>query len=163
MKRLFSIGMIVTAGLLIVEELSAQATTNQTVTVSVGNVYKIAVSGNPGPLSITEGIAGLNQLASVSDNSTTYSITQNVSNTVKISAQLSAALPAGFTLQLQLASSKGTSAGTVDISNGSSVDVVTAIARGADAGQMITYTFSATADAGTLAPTVRTVTLTLTN
>jgi len=159
-----TIGLIVAAaGLLIVEELSAQASTNQTVTVSVGEVYKIAVSGNPGALSITEGVAGLNQLTSVSDNSTTYGITQNVANTVKISAQLSAALPAGFTLRLQLASTKGTSAGLVDISSGSSVDVVTAIARGADANQTVSYTFSATADAGTLAPTVRTVTLTLTN
>lgn len=163
MKRLLTIGLAFVAGLLTVEELSAQANVNQTVTVSVGQVYKISISGNPGALAITEGVAGLNQLTSVSDNTTTYSITQNVANTVKISAQLSSALPAGFALELGLASSKGTSAGAVNISNGNSVDVVTAIARGADANQTVSYTFSATADAGTLAATVRTVTLTLTN
>jgi len=67
---------------------------------------------------------------------------------------------------LNLASTKGTSAGNVDISNatsGSAVDIVTAINRGADAAQGITYTFSANASAGTLGSTTKTVTLTLTN
>ena len=144
----------------------AQATATQNVTLAVNAVYKIAVSGDPAPLTITTGTAGVDALSSVTDNSTNYSITQNVGNTVKITAHMDAALSPGYTLQLALASAKGTSAGTVDISNatsGSAVDLVTGIARGADANKAITYTFSADASAGVLASTTKVVTLTLTN
>jgi hypothetical protein len=145
---------------------SAQATATQNVTLSVSAVYKIATSGNPAPLTITTGTAGSDNLTSVTDNSTTYSITQNVGNTVKITAELDSPLPSGYTLELSLGSSKGTSLGYIDISNatsGSAVNLVTGIARGADANQAVSYRFSATASAGTLAPTTKTVTLTLTN
>lgn len=144
----------------------AQANATQNLTLAVNTIYKIATSGNPGALTITTGTAGTDALTSVSDNSTNYSITQNFASTVKITANLDAALTAGYTLGINLASSKGTSAGTVDISNatsGSALNVVTAIAKGADAGQAIGYTFSALASAGTLTSTAKVVTLTLTN
>ena len=144
----------------------SQANATQNLTLAVNSVYKIATSGNPGALTISTGTAGTDALTSVSDNSTTYIITQNFANTVKITANLDAALTAGYTLQLSLASSKGTSAGLVDISNatsGSALNVVTAIAKGADAGQAIGYTFSANASAGVLTSTAKVVTLTLTN
>jgi hypothetical protein len=145
---------------------AAQTSATQSVNLTVNTVYKIATSGNPAALTVTTGTAGTDVLTSVSDNSTTYSITQNFGNTVKITANLDAALQTGYTLGINLASTKGTSAGTVDISNatsGSAVSVVTAINRGADAGQTITYTFSALASAGMLTSTTKTVTLTLTN
>jgi hypothetical protein len=85
---------------------------------------------------------------------------------VKVTANLDAAMAAGYTLQLNLASTKGTSAGTVDISAttpASASNVVTNIALGADANQAITYTFGANASAGVLASTAKVVTLTLTN
>jgi len=151
---------------LTIQAAFAQANATQTVNLTVNAVYKIAASGNPAPLTISTGTAGSDNLTAVSDNSTTYSITQNFANTVKITANLDAALASGYTLQINLASTKGTSAGTVDISNatsGSAADVVTAIQRGADAGQAISYTFSALASAGTLTSTNKTVTLTLTN
>jgi hypothetical protein len=144
----------------------AQASATQNLTLAVNTVYKIATSGNPGALTITTGMAGTDALTSVSDNSTTYGITQNYGNTVKITANLDAALSAGYTLQVNLASTKGTSAGTVDISNatsGSAATVVNAINKGAESGQTITYTFSALASAGTLSSTAKVVTLTLTN
>jgi hypothetical protein len=144
----------------------AQATATQTLTLAVNAVYKISTSGNPSPLTITSGTAGSDNLTPVTDNSTTYSITQNYGNTVKITANLDAALPAGYTLKVALGSTKGTSAGSVDISNatsGSAVNVVTAIQKGADATQPIAYSFSALASAGTLTSTAKTVTLTLTN
>jgi len=152
--------------ILIVESASAQTSATQNVTLTVNTVYKISTSGNPSSMIVTTGTAGTDALSSVSDNSTTYSITQNYGNTVKLTANLDAALSAGYALQLNMASSKGTSAGTVDISNatsGSAVNVVTAVNRGADAGQMITYTFSALASAGMLSSTNKTVTFTLTN
>jgi hypothetical protein len=144
----------------------AQATANQTVSLAVNAVYKIATSGNPGGLTVTTGTAGTDALSTVSDNTTTYSITQNVAGTVKVTANLNSALSAGYSLQLNLASTKGTSAGTVDISSttpGSAVNVVSGIAVGADAAQTITYTFGANASAGTLSSTNKVVTLTLTN
>ncbi|HAV22083.1 MAG: hypothetical protein A2X67_08355 [Ignavibacteria bacterium GWA2_55_11] len=166
MKRtLFTLALVAAFGL-ITESAFAQATATQSVTLAVNAVYKISTSGNPGALTISNGSAGSDNLTAVSDNSTTYSITQNFGNTVKITVHMDAALTAGYTLQMNLASTQGTSLGNVDISNatsGSAVDVVTAIARGADAGQTIGYTFSALASAGTLSSTTKTVTLTLTN
>ncbi len=166
MKKSLAILAIAVLSTVIVESSSAQATATQNVTLAVNTVYKIATSGNPGPLTITTGTAGVDALTSVSDASTSYSLTQNFGNTVKVTAHLDAALASGYNLGLNLASTKGTSAGTIDVSgatSGSAVDVVTNIARGADAAQIITYTFSANASAGTLASTTKVVTLTLTN
>ncbi|MEK9139254.1 MAG: hypothetical protein AAB393_19210 [Bacteroidota bacterium] len=166
MKKIVVTLVAAVLSMVLVQSAMAQATANQTVTLAVNAVYRLAVSGNPGALTVTTGTAGVDALSSVSDNSTNYSITQNVASTVKVTAYMDAALSAGYTLLLNLASTKGTSAGNVDISNatsGSAVDVVTGMNRGADAGQAITYTFSANASAGTLSSTSKTVTLTLTN
>jgi len=149
-----------------VQAALAQSTATQSVNLTVSTVYKISTSGNPSALTVTTGTAGTDALTSVSDNSTTYSITQNFGNTVKITANLDAALQAGYTLNINMVSTKGTSAGSVNISNatsGSALSVVTGINRGADAGQTISYTFAALASAGMLTSTTRTVTLTLTN
>ena len=149
-----------------VQAVLAQSTATQSVNLTVSTVYKISTSGNPSALTVTTGTAGTDALTSVSDNSTTYSITQNFGNTVKITANLDAALQAGYTLNINMVSTKGTSAGSVNISNatsGSALSVVTGINRGADAGQTISYTFAALASAGMLTSTTRTVTLTLTN
>lgn len=165
MKKSTIVAIALASGFM-VQWADAQSTATQSVNLTVSTVYKISTSGNPAALTVTSGTAGSNALTSVSDNSTTYSITQNYGNAVKITANLDAALSSGYTLNVNLASSKGTSAGTVNISNatsGSAVNVVTAINRGADAGQTITYTFSALASAGMLSSTTRTVTLTLTN
>jgi hypothetical protein len=135
----------------------------QSVTVAVSAVAKISVSGNPGALTITDGPIGTDALTSVSDASTTYSITHNSTTDKRITASLDASLPAGFTLQAALGSNKGTPSGSTTIPAGSAVNLVTGIARGADAGRTITYTFSALASAGTLPSTTRTVTLTLTD
>ena len=166
MKKSIVILGVAILSMALVSNVMAQATATQTVSLAVNAVYKISTSGNPGALTITTGTAGTNALTSVSDNTTTYSITQNVAGTVKLTAYLNSALTAGYKLEMNLASTKGTSAGTVDVSNatsGSAVDLVTAIARGADAAQAIAYTLSADASAGTLTSTNKTVTLTLTN
>jgi len=166
MKKILATLTVAAITLAAVQTASAQASATQNVSLAVNAVYKIAVSGNPGALTITTGSAGVDALTSVTDNSTTYSITQNVGNTLKITANLDAVLPAGFTLKMNLSSVKGTSAGDVNVSNatsGSAVDLVTGIARGADAGKTITYTFEADATAGTLSSTTKVITLTLTN
>ena len=164
-KSAMAIGAVM-MGFALVQNAAAQANATQTVSLAVSAVYKISTNGNPGALTISDGTAGTNALTTVSDNSTKYSITQNVAGTVKVTANLDAAMSAGYTLQLNLASVKGTSAGTVDISGttpGAALNVVSGIAMGADANQTITYTFGANASAGTLASTNKVVTLTLTN
>ena len=166
MKKSIAVLALVVLSFAVMENAMAQATATQNVSLAVNAVYKIATSGNPGAMTITTGTAGTNALTTVSDASTNYSITQNFASTVKITANLDAAMAAGYTLQLNLASTKGTSAGTVDISAttpASAANVVTNIALGADANQAITYTFGANASAGTLASTAKVVTLTLTN
>ena len=140
------------------------ATTTQSVTLSVNPIARISVSGNPGSMTISTGTAGSDNLTYAGDSSTTYSITHNSTSNLRITAAVDAALSAGYSLTLQLASTRGSSAGFVDISGATSaVDVVTAIARGADAGEILTYRFNALASSGQLAPTTRTVTLTITN
>ena len=166
MKTLFIavVALLMVAGF--AAESHAQASVNQNVTLAVNPIYLMAVSGDPAPLTITSGTAGSDALDPVSDNSTDYSMTQNVDGTVKITAEIDAALAAGYTLEVNLASGQGTSQGDIDISSatsGSAVDVVTAIAMGADANQTIQYTFGALASAGQLPATTRVVTLTLTN
>ncbi len=166
MKR-FMFALTVLAVCLAVSTMAyAQASTSQSLSLAVQAVYKITVSGNPGALTINDGTAGSNTLAFAGDSATTYSITHNNLSNLRISANLDAAMPAGYTLQISLNSTRGTGGAVYDISNataGSAVDVVTGIARGADAAQRIRYYFSTTASQGTLASTSRTVTLTLQN
>ncbi len=150
----------------VVAPIASAQNVAQSVNVTVDAIYKIATSGNPTPLTINAGTVGSDVLVSATNSLTTYSITQNFGNTVKITAELDAVLPAGYTLSIELASAKGLSAGPMDISSaisGSAVSVVTQIGIGADANEPITYTFSALASAGELTTTTRIVTLTLTN
>ncbi len=166
MKNSLTIAAIVALSAFVFQASFGQASATQNLTLAVNAVYRIATSGNPGALTITTGTAGTDALTAVSDNSTTYSITQNYGNTVKITANLDAAIPSGYTLKINLASGNGSSAGTVDISNatsGSAATVVSAINKGAESGKAITYTLSALASAGTLSSTAKVVTLTLTN
>ncbi|MCX6135157.1 MAG: hypothetical protein NTU47_15205 [Ignavibacteriales bacterium] len=166
MKKSIVVIALVVLSFAVVQNTMAQATATQNFNLAVNAVYKIATSGNPGSMTVTTGTAGADALTSVTDASTNYSITQNFAYTVKVTANLDAALAAGYTLQINLASAKGTSAGTVDISAttpASAASVVTAIGLGADASKAITYTFGANASAGTLASTAKVVTLTLTN
>jgi hypothetical protein len=145
---------------LMTQPVFAQATATQTVNLTVNSIYKLAVSGSPGALTISDMAVGASS-ASTSDASTNYSMTTNVANS-RITAQLSSALPSGLTLTIALVGGNGTSAGAVDITDGTAKNVVTAIARGASNGQTITYNFTADASAGAVNES-RTVTLTLTN
>ncbi len=164
MKKLMILLTVCAISMMFVESVLAQATQTQNVTVAVGNVSLISVTGSPAAMNITTGTAGTDALTPVTDNSTKYSITHNAASNLKITAQLNSALTAGYTLSVNLVSGagKGTSSGTVDISDGTAKSVVTAINKGADASEVITYTFAANASAGALTSTAKGVTLTLT-
>jgi len=141
--------------------LLAQTTATQALTLEVKPISKISVSGNPNSLLIADFAPGAST-TSISDNSTRYDITTNLSS-MKIVASISSQMPSGTQLLLRLESGKGSSAGTVDISDAlSPVDVVQGIRRGTDTSQPISYVFAADASAGEIIPQSRTITLTLT-
>ncbi|HEY4612945.1 MAG TPA: hypothetical protein VII11_08190 [Bacteroidota bacterium] len=139
----------------------AQATATQVLTLEVKAVNRIAVSGNPMPLVISDMPAGVPS-ATVSDYSTQYDVTTNMES-MKIVASINSEMPDGTQLMLDLGSEKGSSAGIVDVSNATTpISVVSGIQRGSDAGQSIGYVFKAFAAAGMMASDSRTVTLTIT-
>ena len=149
------------AGLSFSISVLASDTANQTVTLSVSAINEIAVSGNPAALTVNSATAGSAPIAAT-DSSTTYAITSNESNK-KITAQVDSDLPAGTALTVALAAPTGASStGPVNLST-VPVDAVTGISQLNESGKSISYSFSATAAAGTVESTTRTVTFTVTN
>jgi len=142
------------------ETASAQASATQTLTLSVASIWRISTSG-PVTMAITTADPGSDALTSVTNSATTYSITHNNGAAARITAGLSPVMPANTSLTVALASVRGTSAGTVNLSDGTARNVVTGIGRGGDPGRTISYTFGATADADAFSQNF-TVTYTLT-
>lgn len=132
----------------------AADTVTQTVTFEVLPINEIDVSGNPAALTV-------NSLDPVTDNTTTYDITTNETNK-KITGAIDVDMPANTTLQVNLAAPAGaTSVGDVTLST-VAADLVTGISHVNQAGNTITYTFSATEAADvTMGPQTRTVTFTI--
>jgi hypothetical protein len=122
---------------------------------------KISVSGSPGTLVITTAVAGQG-FTSVSNSSTTYSLTGNPTRINKVIAQLNAPMPGGVTLSLRLVPPSGaTSLGSVAL-DATARDVLTNIPPSAKGDVLaMTYTLSATAAAGVIPLSSRTVTLTI--
>ena len=162
MKKLLVILGVALISFALAQDVSAQTAT-QAVSLSVSKVYRIAITGAATiNMAISAGVAGTDALTPVSDATTTYAITQNNSASTKVTANLDAVMAKGK-LQIALASGLGTPVGTVDISNAtgaSALNVVTAIAMGAESGKSITYTFSANASEGLFSAS-KTVTLTV--
>ena len=162
MKKSIVIFGVALMGFTLVQDASAQTAT-QAVSLTVSKVYRIAITGAATiNMTINAGVAGTDALTAVTDATTTYAITQNNSAATKVTANLDAVMAKGK-LKVALVSALGTTAGTVDISNatsGSALNVVSAIAMGAETGKAITYTFSANASEG-LFTAAKTVTLTV--
>lgn len=139
-----------------------ESSVTQTLTVEVKPITKIAVSGNPGALLITD-VNASSEVLAVSDNNSKYSMLTNLDN-MKIVASINDPMPSGTRLLLRLESSKGLSDGLVDVSNARSpVEVVSSLGKGSDLNQTISYTFAADASAGQISTDSRVITLTLTN
>ena len=92
----------------------------------------------------------------------TYTITTpNPNRTYAITAQLNANMPTGSTMAVTLAAPPGaTSLGAVAL-DVTARNVITGVGRNANSTQSITYTFTATAAAGVVPLSSRTVTLTV--
>jgi hypothetical protein len=135
---------------------AAQSAT-QDVTLEVQAINQIAFTGSPS-LVISTATAG-SAPTSVSANAT-YALTTNETDR-KITAQLDSDTPSGVTLSAALAAPSGaTSAGAVQLST-LAQDVVTAITPVNASGLNVTYTLTATAAAGVVPSTSRTVTYTI--
>ena len=133
------------------------------VTSKAAFAQTIAVSGSPALLHITSAVSGSDPTA-VTNATTTYTVVTPTAgnNTYKVTAQLDAAMPAGTTLTATFTAPAGggTSTGAVAL-DVTARDMVTGIPKKQNSTQGITYTFSATAAAGVVPVTSRTVTLTI--
>ena len=162
MKRFAILLAVVAFGLLLAQPALAQ-TAQQTLTLTVGSVADMDVSGNAISLTVDTYTMGSEDLTPATDASTTYNVLHNSATAKKITAGIDVAAPTGTTLEVNLASTKGSGGVDVDITNATTaVDVVTGIARGADNNQLISYTFSATTAANAFSGN-RVVTFTLTD
>jgi hypothetical protein len=140
----------------------SQLTADQTVNIQVDEIQQISVSG-AATLHITTAVPGAAPTA-VQDALTTYAITSN-DGTKKITAALSDAdMPDGIVLSLTAAAPTtggGTTAGKQTLAKtGGAVDVVTGLSKLSDSAGL-TYDMTATAAAGKLTATTRTVVLTI--
>ena len=122
---------------------------------------QISVSGSPAAMKVTVAVAGSAPTA-VSNALTTYSLASNPpSGHYAVTASINSPMPAGVTLTIKLAASRGTSAGVVTLSTVAQ-NVVTGVTQRMF-GQVITYNLSATAAAGVVPLQTRIVTLTQVN
>lgn len=159
-KSLLVIALIIVLSNVLIAQNGSSVT--QSVTIEVKPISKLAVTGNPNALIITDATAG-SALNAVSDNNTKYNMLTNMDN-MKIVASIDNKMPDGTKLMVKLGSTKGSSTGVIDLSNAlTPVDVVTGINKGSENNQSIEYTFAANADVGQIQSQSRTITLTLTN
>ncbi|MBV9110969.1 MAG: hypothetical protein JO306_16290 [Gemmatimonadetes bacterium] len=134
----------------------AQSNT-QDVSLEVQAINQISFTGSPS-LVISTATAGSAPTSATAN--ATYAITTNESNK-KVTAQIDTDVPTGVTLSASLAAPSGaTSAGAVSLSTVAQ-DVVTSISNVNASGLNVTYTLSATAAAGVVPSTTRTVTYTI--
>jgi hypothetical protein len=120
---------------------------------------QLSVSGSPAQMTVSAAVAGSSPIG-VSNSSTTYSVSSSPpSGHYAITASINSAMPAGVTLTVTLAASKGVSAGPVALGT-TSQNVVTGITKSMG-GQSITYNLTATPAAGVVPLQTRRVTFTL--
>ncbi|HEX6751308.1 MAG TPA: hypothetical protein VF092_28715 [Longimicrobium sp.] len=146
------------AALLVVSAVDARAQATQDVTLEVQAINQLSFTGSPSLVISTATAGGAPTSATAN---ATYAITTNESNR-KVTAQIDSDTPAGVALSVSLAAPAGaTSAGAVQLGT-TAQDVVTGIGTVSASGLNVTYTLSATAAAGVVPSTTRTVTYTIT-
>lgn len=154
MKRIFTATWILASAATIA---SAQTAT-QTVTFQVDAINQIAFSGSPS-LVISTATAGSDPTSASATG--TWAVTTNQTG-AKITASIGSNMPSGLTLTVNVvAPSVGLSTGAQTLST-TAVDVVTGITKHAQSGMSLSYSLSATAAAGVVSSTSRTVTYTIT-
>lgn len=121
-------------------------------------INQVAFSGSPS-LVINTATAGSQPTSATA--AATWAVTTNQTG-AKITASIGSAMPAGLTLEVNRSAPAGaTSAGAQALST-TAVDVVTGITKLAQGALAASYSLSATAAAGVVSSTSRTVTYTIT-
>ena len=151
--------MLSTMALMLSAASAASAqTATQVVTFQVAAINQIAFSGSPS-LVINTATAGSNPTDATA--AATWAVTTNQTG-AKVTASIGSNMPAGLTLAVNLsAPSGGSSAGAQALST-TAVDVVTGITKLAQGSLGATYSLAATAAAGVVSSSSRTVTYTIT-
>lgn len=149
---------ILSVALLLAASAAGAQTATQTITFQVDAINQIAFTGSPS-LVINTATAGSNPTSATAAAS--WAVTTN-QNGAKVTASIPVAMPAGLTLTVDLGAPSGaTSAGAQTLGT-TAVDLVTGITRVAEGSLGATYSLSATAAAGVVSSTSRTVTYTIT-
>jgi hypothetical protein len=158
---IFFLMVLIAASILMAQAAWPGNTASQKVTFQVLPMSEIAVSGNPPPFVIAPATAGKDTYM-LQDSSTTYSIT-TLGAQRKITGKIDAELPRGTKLMVNLAAPSGcASLGEITLTT-SPANLVTGIGGRQGKNYPITYTFMATPEAGTVPPSTRTVTFTITD
>ena len=131
----------------------------QTVNFEVKPINQFSITSTPVTLTITTATAGSDP-SPVTDASSRWSVTTNTTG-AKISASIPTDMPSGLTLGVLLAAPGGATPTAQNLSS-TAQDLVTGITKVAASSLTVTYTFSATAAAGVVAPSSRVVTYTMT-
>ena len=141
------------------EAVLAASTVTQMITYEVKAINEISVSGPPATIVINTANAGVEP--DTLSKSTTYAITTN--ETKKITGKLNENMPPGVTLKIKLAAPAGGSSPALPVTlTAAEVDLVTGVSKIAETGLAVTYTLSATAEAGAIAlNSSKSVTLTI--
>ena len=138
--------------------IASAQTATQTVTFQVDAINQIAFTGSPS-LVVSTATAGSDPTSATASG--TWAVTTNQTG-AKITASIGSNMPSGLTLSVNVsAPSVGSSAGAQTLST-TAVDVVTGITKHAQSGMNVSYSLSATAAAGVVSSTSRTVTYTIT-
>lgn len=137
---------------------AAGQTATQVVTLQVDAINQISFAGSPS-LVVNTATAGSNPTSVTA--AATWAVTTNQTG-AKITASIGSAMPAGLTLSVNLTAPTGaTSAGAQSL-NTTSIDLVTGITKTAQTPMAVSYSLAATAAAGVVSSTTRTVTYTIT-
>ena len=121
----------------------------------------VTTAGSPSLMRVTSAVAGSEPLPITVAGGTYTVTTGNPNRTHAVTAQLNANMPTGTTMAITLAAPPGgTSLGAVAL-DVTARNVVTGIPRNTSSTQSITYTFTATASAGVVPLSSRTVTFTI--
>ena len=153
---------IIAAGILAFGSAEASAqTATSSVTYEVQAINEMSLSGDPAALVINSATAGSAPDDAV-NSATTWAITTNEVSK-KVTGAIDTDMPAGVTLSVSLiAPAGGTSAGAKALS-AVATDLVTGLGTVQESGMGVTYTLSATTDAGVVASASRTLTYTITD
>jgi len=143
-------------------QTSAYAAMSDTISVSftIDPINEINIAGTSLTLTVNAAVAG--SQPTQASQSTTYSISTNcTANSKKLTAAINSAMPSGVTLSLNVAAPTGASStGPTTITN-VAANVVTGIDAVAQSNLAMTFYLNATAAAGVVSASSKTLTLTL--